>query len=226
MSEPSSPTDTLPGEIGPLVVDPGRPLLVVDVDEALAMFMRGFEAFVGRRGLEMRITAFAIFQNIYRPGDSEHLDVAAGRQLLEDFFRTDVEAVDVAAGAREAIAGLARSASVVVLTNAPETSRLPRTRWLRKSGFPYTLVINAGLKGPPMAALAAKTRGPVAFVDDLLPNLDSVAASAPRVRRFQMVADERLRALAFSAPERHLRIDDWPRLAVAITEAFAIESTL
>jgi hypothetical protein len=54
------------------------------------------------------------------------------------------------------------------------------------------------------------------FIDDLLPQLDSVAHSAPDVSRFQMVAHERLRPLAPSAPERHTRIDLWPDLKTAI----------
>jgi hypothetical protein len=197
-------------------------LLVVDVDEVLAMFMRGFERFVGRHGYEMRLTKYTIFQNIYRPGEGEHLDIAAGRALFEAFFEAEVEAIDAAPGAREAIAALAREASVVVLTNAPESSRAPRTRWLHSSGLPYPLIVNSGLKGPAVAALAARTRGPAAFVDDLLVNLDSVADSAPHVRRFQMVADERLRGLATTAPDRHPRIDHWPDLGAAIADALAI----
>ncbi len=207
-----------------MAIDPAKPLLVLDVDEVLALFMRAFERFVGRHGLEMRVTRFAIFQNIYRPGETEHLDVAAGRALFETFFETDVEAIDPAPGGPEAVTALARSASVVILTNAPPSSRESRTRWLHKSGFPFPLIVSTGLKGPPVAALAARTLGPVAFVDDLLPNLDSVAAAAPRVHRFQMVADERLQPLAFTAPDRHRRIDAWPEMAIAIAAALGIAS--
>ena len=42
------------------------------------------------------------------------------------------------------------------------------------------------------------------------------ACGSPRVSRFQMVADERLRPLAPSDPERHPRIDLWPDLKAAI----------
>ena len=85
-----------------------RPLVVVDVDEVLAMFMQGFERFLGRHGLEMRIDRFALFQNIYRPGETEHLDVAAGRALFDAFFESDVEDIEVAPGAVEALAAWAR----------------------------------------------------------------------------------------------------------------------
>jgi len=58
-----------------------------------------------------------------------------------------------------------------------------------------------------------------AFIDDLLPNLESVAEAAPAIARFQMVADERLRPLAPSLPERHARHDEWPALKTAIEAA-------
>jgi hypothetical protein len=193
--------------------------VVVDVDEVLAMFMRGFERFVGKHGLEMRITRFAIFQNIFRPGEVEHLDVAAGRALFEKFFEADVEHIDPAPGAAEALKALSDKASIVILTNAPAQGREPRARWLARHGFAYPMVVNVGLKGPPVAALSRLTSGRAAFVDDLLPNLDSVATDAPAVARFQHVADERLRPLAFAAPDRHARIDDWDALGKAIAAA-------
>lgn len=200
-------------------LDPDAPVAIVDVDEVLAMFMRGFERFLGGHGLEVRIERYALFQNIYRPGEAEHLDVAAGRKLFELFFEADVEDIDPAPGAKEALAALARHSSIVVLTNAPAHSRAPRARWLVKHGFDYPFVVGSGPKGPPVAAIAAKTRGRAAFVDDLIQNLDSVALEAPDVARFQMVADKRLRPLAFADPDRHVRIDEWNELGPAIAAA-------
>ena len=75
-----------------------------------------------------------------------------------------------------------------------------------------------------MAALAAQTRGGVAFIDDMLSNLDSAAEAAPRVHRFQLVADERLRPIAPTAPERHRRIDHWPTLREAVETALEIKA--
>ena len=191
----------------------------MDVDEVLAMFMHGFERFLGTRGFEMRIDRFALFQNIFKPGESEHLDVAAGRVLFDEFFMTDVEHIEPAEGAASALADLAPRAQIVILTNAPDHSRDARGRWLAKHGFPYPMIVNSGPKGPAARALAAKTAGQAVFIDDLLPNLDSVAAEVPGVRTFQMVADQRLRPLAPCAPERHPRIDDWAELHAAIEEA-------
>ena len=212
----------LPPELIDLRIDPVAPLVIVDVDEVLALFMRGFERFLRTHGLEMRIDRFALFQCIYRPGEDQPLDIAAGRKLFDAFFRLDRHDIDVAPGAAEALQSLARKASVVILTNAPPESRTARAKWLIENDLPYTLVVGAGPKGRPVSALAQRTRGPVAFVDDLLPNLESVAQEAPEVRRFQMVADHRLRPLAPSAPDRHLRMDEWSELGPAIAASLGI----
>ena len=216
-------TDTpLPPEVFGLQIHPEKPLVVVDVDEVLGLFMRGFERYVETQGLEMRIDRFALFQNIYRPGEKRHIDMSQGRRLFDGFFECDPHEMEVAPGAPEALANLSRHANIIILTNAPASSRPARARWLVENGMPYPLVIGAGPKGRPVAALAGRTGGPTAFVDDLLPNLDSVEAEAPAVHRFQSVADERLRPFAPSAPERHARLDTWPELADAIAETLRL----
>jgi hypothetical protein len=203
-------------------LDPDRPLLIVDVDEVLALFMHGFERFLEGHGLELRIEQFALFQNIYRPGQTEHLDVGEGRRLFDEFFRFDSADIEPAPGAIEALKALAAGANVVILTNAPEHAREARTRWLSKHALGYPMLINKGPKGPPVAALAARVNAPAAFVDDLVGNLDSAAEAAPAVRTFQMVADPRLRPLAPTAPERHPRFDDWADLRPEIERALGL----
>ncbi len=213
-------TDTpLPPELEDLHIPPDRPLVVVDVDEVLGLFVRGFEKFVGAHGLEMRIDRFALFQNVYRPGATSPIEVGEGKRLLDAFFACDPQDMDMAPGAADALAAIARHATVVILTNAPETSRSARARWLADHALAYPLVIGAGPKGRPVAALAARTPYPTAFIDDLMHNLDSVEREAPTVHRFQSVADERLRPFAPCAPDRHRRIDHWPHLGETIARS-------
>lgn len=195
---------------------PAAPLLIVDVDEVLALFMAGLERFIARQGYEMRIDRFALFQNIYRAGEPDHIDLDTGKALFEAFFREGADDLHPVEGAADALADLSRQADVVILTNAPDIGRQSRTGWLARHGFDYPMLLNSGLKGPVIAELAARTTGPVVFVDDLLPNLESSAESAPQVRRFQSVADPRLRPLAPQAPERHPRHDEWIDLKPAI----------
>ncbi|MFZ5668011.1 MAG: hypothetical protein ACOY4K_00815 [Pseudomonadota bacterium] len=210
-----------PRAIEDLTIRPTSPLLIVDVDEVLARFMAGFERYIGRRGYEMRIDRFALFQNLYRPGEAEHLDLETGRALFDAFFAEGADDLEPAVGAADALAGLSRRADVVILTNAPAHCLESRSGWLARHGFDYPMILHSGLKGPAIARLAARTSGPAAFIDDLLPNLESSAESAPAVRRFQIIADERLRPFAPTLPDRHDLHEAWTTLGPALARAIA-----
>ena len=195
-----------------------RPLVLVDVDVVLGLFMQGFGDFLVGRGLEMRIERFALFQNIYRPGATEHLDLVEGRRLFDDFFGGHCHEIEPAPGAIAALNRLAKSAEILILSNAPVEAERLRTEWLRKHGMDHPLILNSGPKGPIAAALVDQTPQRTAFVDDLLPNLDSVADHSPATATFQHVADLRLRPFA-PLSDRHPRIDDWAELGEAIEAA-------
>ncbi len=203
-----------------LGLSPNRPLAIIDVDEVLGLFMQGFGTFLAARGLEFRVDRFALFQNIYRPGSSEHLDLDAGKQLYDEFFRTSCGEMEPAPGAVVALNRLSRRADILILSNAPADAERLRVEWLRRHGLEHPLILNVGPKGPMTAALVRQSQGRSAFVDDLLPNLDSVAEHAQATATFQHVADERLRPLAPTS-DRHRRIDDWAELGAAIEEAVA-----
>lgn len=209
----------MPLTVPDLTIHPASPLLIVDVDEVLAHFMGGFERFVGRQGYEMRIDRFALFQNLYRPGDAEHLDFETGKSLFDEFFYHGADDLDPVEGAADALATLSQKAAVVILTNAPAHALESRTGWLSKHGFDYPMILNSGLKGPTIREVAALTQGRAAFIDDLLPNLDSSEESAPAVSRFQIIADVRLRPFAPTAPDRHGLHEDWTTLGPALEAA-------
>ncbi|WP_394760958.1 hypothetical protein [Phenylobacterium sp.] len=197
-----------------------RPLVIVDVDEVLGLFMLGFGAFIARHGYELRFERFALFQNIYRPGAAEHLDLAEGRTLFDEFFRTGCGEIEPAPGAVAALNRLKPKAEILILSNAPAEAERLRGDWLKRHGLPHALILSSGPKGPITSALVAQTRGKTAFIDDLLSNLDSVAEHSPATATFQHVADLRLRPLA-PRSERHPRIDDWADLGEAIEAAIS-----
>jgi hypothetical protein len=197
-----------------------RPLVIVDVDEVLGLFMLGFGAFIAQRGYELRFERFALFQNIYRPGATEHLDLTEGRELFNEFFATGCGELEPAPGAVEALRRLKPKAEILILSNAPVSAERLRGDWLKRHGLPHALILSSGPKGPITAALVAQTTGKTAFIDDLLPNLDSVAEHSPKTATFQHVADLRLRPLA-PRSEAHPRIDDWAELGEAIEAAIS-----
>ena len=201
-------------------LDPHRGLAIIDVDEVLALFVQGFDRFLRGEGYELRMTSFALFSNLYPLGGESAADIKVGKGLFDAFFARGCGEIEPAPGAVDGLVALSAVAQVVILTNAPEPARELRGGWLKRHGMDYPLLLNDGLKGDAVARLAGQVSGPVIFVDDLIPNLDSVAEAAPHVVRFQMVADPDLRRMAPSTP-RHQRIDHWPDLVAAAHGVFA-----
>lgn len=199
------------------------PLAVIDVDEVLGLFVQGFDRWLRGRGHELRMTSFRLFGNMYASGSDAALDKEAGKALFDAYFAEGCGEMEVVPGSAEALARVAEGAAVVILTNAPECSRTLRGGWLARHGLPYPLIVNAGSKGPVVAALAAAAGGKAAFVDDLPPNLDSVADHAPAVARFQLVADPALRAMA-PRSERHRAVEDWAELEGELSQALELVS--
>ncbi|MBE7217030.1 MAG: hypothetical protein INR64_01010, partial [Caulobacteraceae bacterium] len=171
-----------------LAADPRRACVIVDVDEVLALFVQGFRAWLEARGYELRMESFRLFGAMHARGMDEPLERAEARALFDRFFAEGCADLPVTPDAPQALARLARRAQVVVLTAAPPQARAGRQGWLAANGLPYPLVFSDGVKGAAVRALHGAAGGPCAFVDDLLPNLDSVAAEAPEVARFQLVA--------------------------------------
>jgi len=214
----TNPSPSAAPSLDALGLSADRPLVLIDVDEVLGLFMQGFGDYVATQGLEIRVDKFALFQNVYRPGSTQHIDANEGKVLFDAFFAGHCDQMEPAPGAVAALSRLSNHAELLILSNAPAPAERLRTKWLRKHGLMHPLVLNTGPKGPIAAALVAQTRHRSAFVDDLLGNLDSVAEHSPTTARFQHVADTRLRSFAPSS-DRHQRIDDWQELGAAIEAA-------
>jgi hypothetical protein len=217
-SRPAPPQIVQAPQLATLGLRADRPLVIVDVDEVLGLFLKGFSAFLALQGLEFRLARYALLENIFRPGDAQPMADAVGKALLDDFFRGHCGEMEPAPGAVEALNRLGRRAEIVILSNAPPQAQALRAGWLKTHGLPHPLLLNSGPKGPITAGLVRQSRSRSAFIDDILANLDSVAEHAPQTATFQLVADERLRPLA-PRSDRHRRIDDWKELGEAVEQA-------
>ena len=222
MSDALRPPSTDAGaRLAGLTLDAARPLLIVDVDEVLGLFLKGFTAFLADEGLELRLTSYALSSNMFRPGGLEPVTASQARDCFDRFFRDRCGHLEPTPGSAATLQRLSARASILILSNAPPQAEVLRAAWLRTHGFPYPFLLNDGPKGPVAAALAARVGAPSAFVDDLIPQLDSVAEHSPATATFQHVADPRLRPLA-PRSDLHRRIDDWRELGAAIEESLRL----
>jgi len=189
-------------------VTSARPLLIVDADEVLLAFARGFDKFLGERGCYLDLVSYRLHGNVRRIDDRSALIDIEVTGLLDE-FREALDWLEPVEGARDAIADLACDMDVVVVSNVSAAQAPARLKNLAALGMTVPLLANSGPKGPAVKTLARRAGKPVFFVDDIPMHHASVAEHAPDVIRIHFVGDERLKALLAPSPHAHVRLDDW-----------------
>lgn len=189
-------------------VSPVRPLLIVDADEVLLRFAEGFDRFLEARALYLDLSSYRLHGNVKRRDDDSVLIDVEVTALLDD-FRGQLDSLEAVEHASEVLASLRPLLQTVVLSNVSEAQGEARLRNLAALGFDFPLLINSGLKGPAVRALAGRSGRPAFFVDDIPHHLASVAETEPEVLRIHLIGDPRLRPLMPPAEHAHLRADTW-----------------
>jgi len=197
-------------------LDPTRPLIICDADEVLLRFLAGLERFLERNGCYLDLASFRIHGNVKHQSTRETVADETVTRMIADFFASDTRHLEPVEGAAAALRDLSAISQIVILSNLPETSRDARIANLTEHGMSYPVIAGKGPKGPVVKALLGDFPQTVVFIDDLPPNLSSVAAEMPHVHRLHFIADPRLARLLGPAPDAHRRIDDWPTAAAWI----------
>ncbi len=187
-----------------------RPLLVLDVDEVVLEFVTPFSAYLNDGGYELRTDSFRLHGNVINLGSGDPAPPETVSALLDRFFEVQ-EAWQTAADlAAETIGALARDAEIVMLTAMPHRFRDARRRLLDREGFPYPLLTTEAAKGPAISRLRGETARPVAFIDDIPHNLDSVRKSLPDAGLIHLMAHKGMRSLLPPLGEGIAVAESWP----------------
>lgn len=187
-----------------------RPLLIVDADEVLLAFARGFDQFLSQRDCYLDLVSYRLHGNVRRRDNTPLIDIEVTGLL--DEFRSDLDWLEPIHGACDIIAGLRDRLDVVVVSNVSPAQAPARLKNLQAHGLSAPLVANSGPKGPAVKALARRAGKPVFFVDDVPIHHASVAEHAPDVFRIHFVGDERLKPLMPASAHAHLRADNWDEI--------------
>ena len=143
-----------------LTLEPTRPLIVTDADEVLLKFMQRVEVYLESIGLWIDLKNFGLTNNIKSRETNEPVQIPT---LIDDFFAAETPHIEAADGAADTLAALSAHAQLVVLTNLPGDHKQARIDNLKGHGMNYPVVVNSGLKGPPVKWLADKVEAPVSF---------------------------------------------------------------
>jgi len=190
----------------------GRPLVIVDADEVLLMFVEGFDRFLSQRGFYLDLSSYRLHGNVKDLANSGTLLDVEVTALLEE-FRADLDSLHAVDGAREALLSVHAAADIVVLSNIRPDQATPRRRNLDALDLPYPLVCNSGPKGEAVGALCSRAGRPVFFIDDIPAHLASAAKIVKDINLIHMVGDERLKPLLPAYVGTHVRATDWHQAA-------------
>lgn len=199
-----------------------RPLLVLDVDDVLVEFIRPFPDYLKSKGHELRLESFRLHGNVYDTASGEPAERETVSGLLDGFFADQEAWQTLTQGAAEALASFGDAAEIVLLTAMPHRHRDTRRRLLDSLGVRYPLLTTEAPKGPAIHALRGTSGRPVAFVDDLPPNLVSVREHVGDAHLFHLMSDNALRNLMPPIDDGIHTVDDWPDAAPRIARALGI----
>jgi hypothetical protein len=186
----------------------GRPLLIVDADEVLLRFAEGFDRFLQAREFYLDLVSYRLHGNVRRiDGNDAILDIEV--TALLDEFRTELDWLGAVDHAQDVLTLLARTMTIVVLSNVSPAQAPARLRNLAALGFDFPLLVNSGPKGAAVKTLAARAGAITFFADDIPQHHTSVAEAAPDVFRIHLIGDERLKKLLPLSPDAHLRAETW-----------------
>lgn len=197
----------------------GRPLIVCDADEVLLRFLSGLERYLPGQGLYLDLAGYALTGAIRRAATREPLEQKEVGTLIKTFHATAGLELEPVAGAAAALQALSGHAQIVILTNIGGEIAAGRRANLAAHGIDFPVISNSGLKGPMIAALAAKAAAPVFFIDDIAHHHASAAESHPATHSIHFVADERLFRMAKPSPHARLFTSDWPAATTHILAA-------
>lgn len=196
-----------------LDIAPGRPLIAVDADEVMVVFVDHLSRWMETIGFEMRLVRYQLEGSMFPKGSDVPLPFDECIGLINRFFAEQTLTQQAVPGAAEALAGLAADAQIVVLTNVPRAATEARRQNLASLGIPYPVVVNSGGKGRAMAWLAARAGAPTAFIDDSVKQIESVAKHAPEVIRVHFAWADFIYRIYPECTDATCQVRDWESAA-------------
>lgn len=198
-----------------------RPLIVCDIDEVVLEFVTPFQNFLKSGGRELLPRSFRLHGNIVQQETGEPVPDAMVPVLLEEFFLTQDTWQTPASKVAETLADLSGEADIVFLTAMPPRHTEVRRRLLDRHGLSaYPLLATEAPKGPVVKRLHDARDVPVAFIDDILRNLESVREHAPDCLLIRLMANAEFLAMAPTPGNGIESADSWDAAARIIRQHF------
>ena len=199
-----------------------RPLIAVDADEVLVIFVEHLSSWMATIGFEMRLERYELEGSMFPEGSDDPLPFDECIGLINRFFKEQTLEQQAVDGAADALSRLAEVAQIVVLTNVPRLATETRRQNLHALGMPYPVVVNSGGKGRAMVWLCQQTDAPVGFIDDSVKQIESVARHAPDVVRVHFAWADFIDRFYPECPDASARVRSWEAAENALRQGMAL----
>ena len=206
-------------------IQPGRPLIAVDVDEVLVVFVTHLANWMQSIGYEMRLESYQLEGAMFPLGSDDPLPFVECIAMIRRFFDAEVLNQQAIPGGADALARLSRAAQIVILTNVPRHATTGRRQNLDALGIPFPLVVNQGGKGRAMAWLAHHAAAPCAFVDDSVTQIESVAKWVPDAVRVHFAWADFIDRIFPECSHATARVRSWQDAEQALTRQLGLSET-
>ncbi|WP_182087042.1 hypothetical protein [Aureimonas sp. ME7] len=201
-----------PATAGPPVADlpqthPG--LIVLDIDEVVLHFIDPFCRLLEEHGAKLHFDSFRLTGNVRSLSTGAALTGHELDGITEQLYAEQEDRQPPVAGVAEALGRLSADADIIFLTAMTPRFYLQRRRLLDAIGLRHPMIATERSKGALIAELAERWSGPLAFVDDLPPNLEGVRRSVPRARLVHLMANAEFRPHLPPMPAGTVQVADW-----------------
>ncbi|RFC65260.1 hypothetical protein DYI37_05315 [Fulvimarina endophytica] len=185
-------------------------LLILDVDEVVLEFIAPFQTLLGEHGAALRFDSYKLTGNAMRVSSGIALSGGELETIMLQLYAEQAKRQLPVNGVREALDELGQHADIVFLTAMDPDYHDTRRAVLDAAGLSYPMIATERAKGGVVAELQARWSGPIVFVDDLPPNLQTVRRSAPTVHLVHLMAHDGFRPHLPALPSGTLSARDWP----------------
>ncbi|EAU40403.1 hypothetical protein FP2506_04215 [Fulvimarina pelagi HTCC2506] len=184
-------------------------LVVLDIDEVILEFIGPFDNLLAEHGARLHFDSYKLTGNARSLSTGAALSGGDLDGIMQRLYAEQETRQAPVAGSREALARLAAHADIVFLTAMEPRFYDERRRTLDEAGLTHPMIATERSKGGVVAELSERWQGPVVFVDDLAPNLQTVQRSVPRARLVQIMAHPGFRPHLPPLPKGVYSANDW-----------------
>lgn len=184
-------------------------LVVLDIDEVVLHFIAPFCDLLAERGARLHFESFKLTGNVRSLSTGAALTGHALDGITAQLYAEQTLRQTPVEGVTQAVERLSEIADVVFLTAMTPSFYDQRRALLDKAELRAPMIATDRPKGAFLAEMRERWQGPIAFVDDLPPNLVGARRSVPDIHLVHLMADPRFRQHLPPLPPGTCAAADW-----------------